>query len=637
MKFGKAIRRRAYQPWVENYVDYKRLKKIIKKISKLKNALKHQQQQEQEQQQPQQQPQSPPLSAQEPLLLSTETVAAPVATTSTTAAAAVPVVQFQNLSNEFLMSLAQEADKVDRFYLEQLRQIRQDLLPMTDTINESKTNIEQANIDRKAFSTQCTELDRLRSFVILNYLAFTKILKKFDKKCDQSIKHTVLDCIQLRPFYSSTELASLLTQAECAAAILAGNPSAFKEDYVCSVCIQVLSNPVVLSCAHRFCWHCLAKASLFGQCCPVCRKQQSLDPEHYQVDHTLHSFLVQHFPQDVPAEIFPNATATSSEDMEVHEHDDNTNKSVHADMITEQEVEQEQEQEIDTDDDHDGHNMKKSQVSNTIVVDDECEVIKGTQNTPDTLKTISYLLKCVKAGSFVVLDIDETIVMSPRHAVLLSPQGIQSFQDEINTSSMEYCKKVALCQKMQSILDDKVLVESNTAQVIQHLQNQGCWVFGLTSRYANLASRTHTTLQRVGVDMNKNALLPPHQALQDPDTEALYSNGVIYTNARDKGDVLNRFLTNVIFREWLSTGQCKRSPPAGLFFLDDRLDNCESIQHNLPVCQKLSIPIRSFHYVACTSLTNPPDYSKLLNIQIKQFLQHQQVWDDHTTRKMGCC
>jgi len=84
-------------------------------------------------------------------------------------------------------------------------------------------------------------------------------------------------------------------------------------DFACPVCLEVLRNPVVLSCAHRFCFSCVATAALYApdrppaappsapvprglRCdCPVCRKPQLLDDGALRVDPALDDFVREHF------------------------------------------------------------------------------------------------------------------------------------------------------------------------------------------------------------------------------------------------------------------------------------------------------------------------------------------------------
>jgi len=53
---------------------------------------------------------------------------------------------------------------------------------------------------------------------------------------------------------------------------------------------------VVLSCTHRFCWGCLSKTSERMQSCPVCRKDQQLDPQNFHIDWILTEFIHHKFP-----------------------------------------------------------------------------------------------------------------------------------------------------------------------------------------------------------------------------------------------------------------------------------------------------------------------------------------------------
>lgn len=60
------------------------------------------------------------------------------------------------------------------------------------------------------------------AYVVLNYLAFCKILKKFDKQAlgvpsaQGGVRDRVLHAVQGKSFYCSKRLAKLLTEAQCA-------------------------------------------------------------------------------------------------------------------------------------------------------------------------------------------------------------------------------------------------------------------------------------------------------------------------------------------------------------------------------------------------------------------------------------
>eukprot|EP00479_Gromia_sphaerica_P002538 TRINITY_DN13003_c0_g1_i1.p1 TRINITY_DN13003_c0_g1~~TRINITY_DN13003_c0_g1_i1.p1 ORF type:complete len:171 (+),score=17.12 TRINITY_DN13003_c0_g1_i1:221-733(+) len=60
-------------------------------------------------------------------------------------------------------------------------------------------------------------------------------------------------------------------------------------------------NPLFLTCAHSFCSHCLSNALHLHNQCPVCRKEQTLDPKNYGVSKVLETFIRRNFPTFHPA------------------------------------------------------------------------------------------------------------------------------------------------------------------------------------------------------------------------------------------------------------------------------------------------------------------------------------------------
>ncbi|KAG6920356.1 tripartite motif containing 4, partial [Chelydra serpentina] len=54
-----------------------------------------------------------------------------------------------------------------------------------------------------------------------------------------------------------------------------------REDVTCSICLDVLDDPVSIECGHNFCRGCLSthwsRVSAQGPCCPECRAPCSRD------------------------------------------------------------------------------------------------------------------------------------------------------------------------------------------------------------------------------------------------------------------------------------------------------------------------------------------------------------------------
>jgi hypothetical protein len=133
---------------------------------------------------------------------------------------------------------------------------------------------------------------------VLNSLAVTKISKKHDKHSALKLSPPILALVRDQGFYASRHLAATFTHAQCIASEImtaAMDATPQQDDYTCSICLEVLTMPVVLSCTHRFCYSCLAQAAFHDDHCPLCKKTTDLDPSHYEIDPVLNKFLTAHF------------------------------------------------------------------------------------------------------------------------------------------------------------------------------------------------------------------------------------------------------------------------------------------------------------------------------------------------------
>uniref|UniRef100_A0A3B4AY58 RING-type domain-containing protein n=1 Tax=Periophthalmus magnuspinnatus TaxID=409849 RepID=A0A3B4AY58_9GOBI len=54
-----------------------------------------------------------------------------------------------------------------------------------------------------------------------------------------------------------------------------------EETFLCSICLEMFSEPVTTPCGHNFCRHCISQAwDTDGRCtCPLCKRSYSTRPE----------------------------------------------------------------------------------------------------------------------------------------------------------------------------------------------------------------------------------------------------------------------------------------------------------------------------------------------------------------------
>jgi len=234
MKFGKRLLRQLHPEWAGYYVDYRALKQELKQA-----------------------------------------------------------ILFGDINGSVWQNMLQtELQKVNRFFVE-----KESMLSKKSSQFENVDQILINTEKTEAFTQFCRLLEILRYYVVLNYIAIYKITKKRNKMLANSKPIEFLPILLEQPFYNSIKLARITVKTELLALKLMPGETVDEKNFSCPICLDVLCNPVVLSCTHRFCWTCLSKTSESIQACPVCRKDQHLDPSNFNIDWILKDFLGQKFPE----------------------------------------------------------------------------------------------------------------------------------------------------------------------------------------------------------------------------------------------------------------------------------------------------------------------------------------------------
>ncbi|KAI9643909.1 phosphate system positive regulatory protein pho81 [Ciborinia camelliae] len=185
-KFGKQIQKRQLEvpEYAASFVNYKALKKLIKKLSA-----------------------TPIILAQNEILRS-----APVLDSQ---------AALQANKATFFFQLERELEKVNAFYLQKEAELKIRLKTLLDKKKVLQSRSQNTSTRSAKFTTLeegfqqfGNDLNKLQQFVEVNGMAFSKILKKWDKTSKSKTKELYLSrAVEVQPFFDATAISELSDQA----------------------------------------------------------------------------------------------------------------------------------------------------------------------------------------------------------------------------------------------------------------------------------------------------------------------------------------------------------------------------------------------------------------------------------------
>jgi FMN phosphatase YigB (HAD superfamily) len=183
--------------------------------------------------------------------------------------------------------------------------------------------------------------------------------------------------------------------------------------------------------------------------------------------------------------------------------------------------------------------------------------------------------------ALIVFDIDNTIMTPPYE--LGTDQWfefrIQNFKDQGEEPGDAFKKTLKEWIALRNFTD-MALVEEDIATIIQHLQDEGFGVMGLTTQGLHLSSRTLYQLNDLAVDFTKTSLSDEYFVFKYKNP-VLYRDGILFGNGSHKGKVLFSFL------EALSHN------PSTVVFVDDKASNLIALEAS---CNEHGIPFVGLRY-----------------------------------------
>ncbi|OWB69089.1 metal ion binding protein [[Candida] boidinii] len=187
------------------------------------------------------------------------------------------------------------------------------LIKMNELKLSSKFKHSSSNIALQNFNDLNANLLKISNFQILNSIALTKILKKFDKQTFLNSKE--IFPVVLANSNDVVELNKSVTKDLCyiiASRLLNLIPQI--DDYTCPICCSVAFKPIKLDCGHVFCVRCLIKLQRKNDDrCPLCRGNVVLKADENNLDVSRMNYLKLYFPKETKQKQEENETEVLKE------------------------------------------------------------------------------------------------------------------------------------------------------------------------------------------------------------------------------------------------------------------------------------------------------------------------------------
>jgi len=211
---------------------------------------------------------------------------------------------------------------------------------------------------------------------------------------------------------------------------------------------------------------------------------------------------------------------------------------------------------------------------------------------------ISSLLPYVEEGTWVIFDVDQTLIESSVN--LGSSQWRKAIHARAKETGMEDEEAQRVTKQFADFMHRFTpprLVDPETPELIQQLQQSGVFVMGLTARRPENAERTREQLAACGISLRNRisenfVLLATHPAI--------YQDGAIHAGPNSKSSVLLQFIKK--------TGELPRK----VIFVDDRPNQIADLEQLLA---RWNIDYVGIHYTAAAKQAAAPYDPAIADLQ----------------------